>query len=159
MLTDVDKEGSATVSFNDFVEMVTPKVLARDPKVKQANPHVFSHCKTVTRMIANNQPPVMKTLSRIIATVCAECAQSTAGPLVDVTGLRGCKMCVRYRTFPAFLFATGKKKARIWRQRRRRSCTNCTRKCVDIPFQLCNVAKILKRRRCMLSGTTACALR
>lgn len=33
MLTDVDKEGAASVSFNDFVEMVTPKVLARDPKV------------------------------------------------------------------------------------------------------------------------------
>ncbi|CAM9883883.1 unnamed protein product [Ectocarpus sp. 6 AP-2014] len=32
MLTDVDKEGAASVSFNDFVEMVTPKVLARDPK-------------------------------------------------------------------------------------------------------------------------------
>lgn len=34
MLTDVDKEGAASVTFNDFVEMVTPKVLARDPKVK-----------------------------------------------------------------------------------------------------------------------------
>lgn len=36
MLTDVDKEGAASVSFNDFVEMVTPKVLARDPKVSRA---------------------------------------------------------------------------------------------------------------------------
>lgn len=36
MLTDVDKEGAASVSFNDFVEMVTPKVLARDPKVSHA---------------------------------------------------------------------------------------------------------------------------
>lgn len=32
MLTDVGKEGTATISLNDFVEMVTPKVLARDPK-------------------------------------------------------------------------------------------------------------------------------
>lgn len=38
MLTDVDKEGAASVSFNDFVEMVTPKVLARDPKVSRAAP-------------------------------------------------------------------------------------------------------------------------
>lgn len=35
MLTDIDKEGAASVSFNDFVEMVTPKVLARDPKVRE----------------------------------------------------------------------------------------------------------------------------
>lgn len=38
MLTDVDKEGAASVSFNDFVEMVTPKVLARDPKVRPKGP-------------------------------------------------------------------------------------------------------------------------
>ncbi|CAN0000176.1 unnamed protein product [Ascophyllum nodosum] len=32
MLVDVDKEGAASVSFNDFIQMVTPKILARDPK-------------------------------------------------------------------------------------------------------------------------------
>jgi centrin-1 len=32
MLQDIDKEGTATVTYNEFVEMVTPKVLARDPK-------------------------------------------------------------------------------------------------------------------------------
>lgn len=35
MLVDIDKEGTATITFNDFVEMVTPKVLARDPKVNR----------------------------------------------------------------------------------------------------------------------------
>ncbi|CAM9197573.1 unnamed protein product [Discosporangium mesarthrocarpum] len=32
MLMDIDKEGTATITFSEFVEMVTPKVLARDPK-------------------------------------------------------------------------------------------------------------------------------
>ncbi|CAM9258822.1 unnamed protein product [Chrysoparadoxa australica] len=32
MLSDIGKEGAASVTFNEFVEMVTPKVLARDPK-------------------------------------------------------------------------------------------------------------------------------
>lgn len=41
MLVDVDKEGSASVSFNDFMEMVTPKVLARDPKVGCTGPEEF----------------------------------------------------------------------------------------------------------------------
>lgn len=40
MLADVDKEGGATVSYNEFVEMVTPKVLARDPKVNGPHYHV-----------------------------------------------------------------------------------------------------------------------
>ena len=35
MLVDVDKEGAASVSFNDFIQMVTPKILARDPKVQE----------------------------------------------------------------------------------------------------------------------------
>lgn len=54
MLTDVDKEGAASVSFNDFVEMVTPKVLARDPKascataslpsIEQRNVFTLNYC-------------------------------------------------------------------------------------------------------------------
>lgn len=35
MLTDIDQEGASTVSYNDFVEMITPKVMARDPKVSR----------------------------------------------------------------------------------------------------------------------------
>lgn len=56
MLTDVDKEGAASVTFNDFVEMVTPKVLARDPKVgkgctreRERESRLPRHAATLTR--------------------------------------------------------------------------------------------------------------
>ncbi|CAM9376516.1 unnamed protein product [Phaeothamnion confervicola] len=34
MLMDISKEVTPTIAFNEFVEMVTPKILARDPKVR-----------------------------------------------------------------------------------------------------------------------------
>lgn len=54
MLTDVDKEGAASVSFNDFVEMVTPKVLARDPKVRRTGPLAEQQQRAVVLLSIDN---------------------------------------------------------------------------------------------------------
>lgn len=56
MLTDVGKEGTATISLNDFVEMVTPKVLARDPKVTVGP--LAHQLKIISKYLARGCPGV-----------------------------------------------------------------------------------------------------